>query len=104
MKRRKFLSHAIKSASAAFCPQFFLPTLRDSLFSQTAVPKTSPNDSARPQLALTLDDPTLSLASVLKWQETKIRNLIALLDINVLGALFLSHLRIGEAIVERSRY
>src|SRR5258708_19932123 len=68
MKRRNFLSHAIKSASAAFWSQFFPPNLRDSLFSQTAPPKTSPNNSARPQLALTLADPTLPLGSALKWQ------------------------------------
>src|SRR5260370_13640685 len=97
MKRRKFLSHAIKSASAAFCPQFFLPTRGHSLFSQTAVPKTSPNDSARPQLALTLDDPTLSLASVLKWQEANSRILKVISDKNVRAALFVCGMRVDEA-------
>src|SRR5229473_3601724 len=97
MKRRKFLSHAIKSVSAAFCSQFFPPTLRDSLFSQTAVPKTSPNNSTRPQLALTLDDPTLSLASVLKWQEANSRILKVISDKNVRAALFVCGMRVDEA-------
>src|SRR5882724_3511715 len=92
MKRRKFLSHAIKSASAAFCSQF----LRDSLYSQTAVSKTSLNNSARPQLALTLDDPTLSLGSVLKWQEANSRILKAISEKNVRAALFVCGMRVDE--------
>jgi len=35
--------------------------------------KTSPNNSVRPQLALTFDDPTLSLGSVVKWPEANRR-------------------------------
>src|SRR6266403_5903859 len=93
MKRRKFLSHAIKSASAAFCSQF----LRDSLYSQTAVSKTSLTNSARPQLALTLDDPTLSLGSVLKWQEANSRILKAIFEKNVRAALFVCGMRVDEA-------
>src|SRR6266403_4268971 len=93
MKRRKFLSHAIKSASAAFCSQF----LRDSLYSQTAVSKTSLNNSARPQLALTLADPTLSLGSVLKWQEANSRILKAIFEKNVRAALFVCGMRVDEA-------
>src|SRR5258708_4024402 len=96
MKRRKFLFHAIKSASAVCCSQSFPPALRDSLFSQTAVPKTSPNNSARPQLALTLDDPTLSLGSVLKWQEANSRILKAILERNVRAALFVCGMRVDE--------
>ena len=97
MKRRKFLSHAIKSSSAAFCSQFFPPTLRDSLLSQTAVSKTSLNNSARPQLALTLDDPTLSLGSVLKWQEANSRILKAISERDVRAALFVCGMRVDEA-------
>src|SRR5258708_5764283 len=97
MKRRKFLFHAIKSASAVCCSQSFPPALRDSLFSQTAVPKTSPNNSARPQLALTLDDPTLSLGSVLKWQEANGRILKAISEKNVRAALFVCGMRVDEA-------
>src|SRR5882724_8160095 len=93
MKRRKFLSHAIKSASAAFCSQF----LRDSLYSQTAVSKTSLNNSARPQLALTLDDPTLSLGSVLKWQEANSRILKAISEKDVRAALFVCGIRVDDA-------
>src|SRR6266403_2553691 len=97
MKRRKFLFHAIKSASAAFCSQFFPPTLRDSRFSQTAVPKTSPNDSARPQIALTLDDPTLKLGSVLKWPEANDRILKAISEKDIRAALFVCGMRVDEA-------
>src|SRR5260370_16118818 len=96
MKRRNFLSHAIKSASAAFWSQFFPPNLRDSLFSQTAAPKTSPNNSARPQVALTLDDPTLSLRSVLKWQEANGRILKAISEKGVRAALFVCGMRVDE--------
>ena len=69
MKRRRFLSQAIKSASATVCSQVLPPALRASLFSQGTVPKTSANSSVRPQLALTIDDPTLTFGSILKWQE-----------------------------------
>src|SRR5712664_1074892 len=93
MKRRKFLSHAIKSASAAFCSQF----LRDSLYSQTAVSKTSSNNSARPQLALTLDDPTLTLGSILRWQEANSRILKAVSEKGVRAALFVCGMRVDEA-------
>src|SRR6266436_4380999 len=59
--RRRVLSHVMKCALATVCSQFLPSVVRASLFSQNAVPKTSPNNSARPQLALTLDDPRLSL-------------------------------------------
>jgi peptidoglycan/xylan/chitin deacetylase (PgdA/CDA1 family) len=96
MKRRRFLSHAIKSASAAICSQLVPPPLRASLFPQGAGPKTSTNNSARPQLALTLDDPTLSLGSVLKWQEANSRILKAISEKNVRAALFVCGMRVDE--------
>jgi len=97
MKRRRFLSDGIKSASAAVCSPFFPPAFRDSLFSQTAAPKSSPNNSARPQLALTLDDPALSLGSVLKWQEANSRILKAISEKDVRAALFVCGMRVDEA-------
>ncbi len=97
MKRRRFLSNGIKSASAAVCSPFFPPAFRHSLFSQTAAPKSSPNNSARPQLALTLDDPTLSLGSVLKWQEANSRILKAISEKDVRAALFVCGMRVDEA-------
>src|SRR5260370_16433831 len=69
MKRRRFLSHAVKSASATVCSQLVPPAFRASFFPQTPAPKTSSNNSPRPQLALTLDDPTLPLGSILRCQQ-----------------------------------
>ena len=97
MKRRRFLSHAIKSASAMVCSQFLPPAFRASLFPQSGAPKISPNNSARPQLALTLDDPTLSLGSVLKWQEANSRILKAISERDVRAALFVCGMRVDEA-------
>jgi len=96
MKRRRFLSYAIKSASATVWSQLVPSALRATLFPQTAVPKTSPNNSERPQLALTLDDPTLNLGSVLKWQEANSRILKAISEKNVRAALFVCGMRVDE--------
>src|SRR5260370_21662481 len=96
MKRRRFLSHATTSSSAAVCSQFFPPALRVSLFSQSAAPKSSPNNSVRPQLALTLDDPTLTLGSILKWQEANNRILKAISEKGVRAALFVCGMRVDE--------
>jgi peptidoglycan/xylan/chitin deacetylase (PgdA/CDA1 family) len=96
MKRRNFLSRTIKTASAAVCSQIVPPAIRASLFLQGAVPKTSANNSARPQLALTIDDPTLSLGSVLKWQEANSRILKAISEKNVRAALFVCGMRVDE--------
>jgi hypothetical protein len=97
MKRRRFLSQVIKSASAMACSQLLRPALRATLFPQGALPKTSANNSARPQLALTLDDPTLTLGSVLKWQEANGRILKALSEKGVRAALFVCGMRVDEA-------
>jgi len=97
MKRRRFLSHAIKTASATVCSQLFPPAICASLFPQGAAPKTSPNNSARPQLALTLDDPTLTVGSVLKWQEANSRILKAISEKDVRAALFVCGIRVDDA-------
>jgi peptidoglycan/xylan/chitin deacetylase (PgdA/CDA1 family) len=97
MKRRRFLSNAIKSASATVCSQILPAVLRASLIPQSATPKTSANKSARPQLALTLDDPTLSLGSVLKWQEANNRILKAISEKDVRAALFVCGMRVDDA-------
>jgi peptidoglycan/xylan/chitin deacetylase (PgdA/CDA1 family) len=96
MKRRKFLSSIAKTASAAACAQVFPPTLHSLLLPQGPAPKTSPNNSARPQVALTLDDPTLSLGSVLKWQEANSRALKAISAKDVRAALFVCGMRVDE--------
>jgi peptidoglycan-N-acetylglucosamine deacetylase len=97
MKRRRFLSQAIKSASATVCSQILPPALRASLFSQGAVPKTSANSSVRPQLALTIDDPTLTLGSILKWPEANSRILKAISEKDVRAALFVCGIRVDDA-------
>jgi peptidoglycan/xylan/chitin deacetylase (PgdA/CDA1 family) len=94
MKRRKFLSSVVKTASAAACVQIFPPALNSLLLPQGPAPKTSPSNPARPQLALTLDDPTLSLGSVLKWQEANSRILNAISAKGVRAALFVCGMRV----------
>src|SRR6267142_485564 len=97
MKRRRFLSAALKTASAAVCSQTFPPALNSFLLRQGAAPKTSPDNFVRPQLALTLDDPTLSLGSVLKWQEANARLLKAIAAKDVRAALFVCGMRVDDA-------
>lgn len=97
MKRRRFLSSVVKAASAAACSQLLPPALRTLPLPQGAAPKTSPNNSVRPQLALTLDDPTLSLGSVLKWQEASSRILKAISAKDVRAALFVCGMRVDDA-------
>ena len=96
MKRRKFLSSIVKTASTAACAQVFPAELRSLFLPQDPAPKTSPKNSARPQLALTLDDPTLTLGSVLKWQEANSRILNAISAKGVRAALFVCGMRVDE--------
>ena len=97
MKRRRFLSHTIKSGLATVCSQLVPTALRASLFPQGAAPKTSPNNSVRPQLALTIDDPTLTLGSILKWPEANSRILKAISEKDVRAALFVCGMRVDDA-------
>lgn len=97
MKRRKFLSSVVKTASVAACTQVVPPALHSLLLPQSPAQKTSPSDATRPQVALTLDDPTLSLGSVLKWQEANSRILNAISAKGVRAALFVCGMRVDEA-------
>jgi peptidoglycan-N-acetylglucosamine deacetylase len=97
MKRRTFLSHAIKTASAAVCSRLLPTNLRAFALPQSHAAKISSNNSARPQLGLTLDDPTLTLGSVLKWQEANSRILKAISEKDVRAALFVCGMRVDEA-------
>jgi peptidoglycan-N-acetylglucosamine deacetylase len=96
MKRRRFLSTAAKAGSAAVCSQIVPPAVHALLSSQGAASK-SLNDAARPQIALTLDDPTLKLGSVLKWQEANARILKAIAAKDIRAALFVCGMRVDEA-------
>src|SRR5712691_5292909 len=97
MKRRRFLSPAIKATSAAVCSRLLPRGLRAFPLPQSAMPKTSSKGSTRPQLALTLDDPTLKLGSVLKWQEANTRILKAISAKDIRAALFVCGMRVDEA-------
>jgi len=97
MKRRKFLSAIVKSASTAACAHFFSPTMRQAFLPQGIPTQTQGNTSGRPQLALTMDDPALTLGSVLKWQEANTRILKAIATKNVRAALFVCGMRVDEA-------
>jgi peptidoglycan/xylan/chitin deacetylase (PgdA/CDA1 family) len=95
MERRRFLSSVVKTASVAVCSRVF-PLSFHSLLPQSTAQKNSPNNSVRPQVALTLDDPTLSLGSVLKWQEANSRILKAISAKDVRAALFVCGMRVDE--------
>ena len=97
MKRRRFLSHASKTAAAVVCSQLLPSGLRAFQGPQSTAPKTSADNSTRPQVALTLDDPTLSLGSVIRWQEANSRILKAISDKGVRAALFVCGMRVDEA-------
>jgi hypothetical protein len=97
MKRRRFLSSVVKSASAIACAEVFPPALHSLLGPQASTTKTPRNNSERAQLALTMDDPTLTLGSVLKWQEVNSRILKAIAVKNVRAALFVCGMRVDEA-------
>jgi peptidoglycan-N-acetylglucosamine deacetylase len=96
VKRRKFLSAAVRTVSAAACVQAVPSALQSLLMAQSAAPNISPNNSAKSQLALTLDDPTLSLGSVLRWQDANSRILKAISTKNVRIALFVCGMRVDE--------
>jgi hypothetical protein len=96
MKRRRFLSGVVKTASAVVCSQVFPPSLNQLLLPQSAAPKAFPNNAARPQLALTLDDPALSLGSILKWQEANSRILKAISAKDLRAALFVCGMRVDD--------
>lgn len=97
MNRRRFLASAMKSASLAACSGTFLPDLGNIRRMESCASKDGSNNSTRPQLAITLDDPTLSLASVLKWPEANTRILRALSSRTIRAALFVCGMRVDDA-------
>jgi len=97
MKRRRFLSSAVKAASVAAYSQLLPPELRSFSLRQSVDSKTTPNNSVRPQVALTMDDPTLSLGSVVRWQEANSRILKAISAKDVRAALFVCGMRVDDA-------
>jgi hypothetical protein len=97
MKRRRFLFSAVKAASVAACSQLLPTELRALSVPQGTAPNTASKNSVRPQVALTIDDPTLSLGSVVRWQEANSRILKAISAKDVRAALFVCGMRVDEA-------
>src|SRR5215469_6681067 len=95
MKRRRFLSSALKAGTAFACAPV------TSLFTRAAVLTNESAQAAknaqRPQLALTMDDPTLNLQSSIKWPDANARILKAIASRNVRAALFVCGMRVDDA-------
>jgi peptidoglycan/xylan/chitin deacetylase (PgdA/CDA1 family) len=96
MNRRKFLSSSLKLASAASCAPLFAPALR-VISPEQGIPSNSIPKSTRPQLALTMDDPTTTLDSLIRWPDANTRILKAIASRNVRAALFVCGHRIDDA-------
>jgi peptidoglycan/xylan/chitin deacetylase (PgdA/CDA1 family) len=96
MNRRKFLSSTLKIASAASCSPLFDSALRATTMSQVGAP-TSAAKSPRPQLALTMDDPTTTLNSVMRWPDANSRILKAIASRDVSAALFVCGHRVDDS-------
>jgi hypothetical protein len=96
MHRRKFLASSLKLASAASCAPLFTPALR-ALSTPQGIPTSAPTKSTRPQLALTMDDPSTTLDSLMRWPDANSRILKAIASRNVRAALFVCGHRIDDA-------
>lgn len=93
MNRRKFVSSAIKAATAASCS----PILSNAVFALAEKSGSSsrlPVSSEPPQLALTMDDPRTKLDTSLRWEVANSRILKALDGRNVRAALFVCGMRV----------
>jgi peptidoglycan-N-acetylglucosamine deacetylase len=97
MKRRKFLSSVIGAASGAACSSILPATLCAVAGTQGIPTNNSAETSGKPQVALTMDDPTLTLGSVLRWPEANNRILRAIAAKNVRAALFVCGMRVDDA-------
>jgi peptidoglycan/xylan/chitin deacetylase (PgdA/CDA1 family) len=93
MNRRKFLSTTLKTASAVSCAPFLAHSLHALAAHQSGAP-TRNTSAPRPQLAITMDDPTLKLDSNLRWPDANSRILKALDGRNVRAALFVCGMRV----------
>ncbi|MGB7282904.1 MAG: polysaccharide deacetylase family protein [Candidatus Acidiferrum sp.] len=95
MNRRKFLSSAFKTASAASC----VPLLANAVHALVPRPNSAqprPSSAEPPQLAITMDDPRLKLDTGLQWPEANSRILKALDSRGVKAALFVCGMRVDE--------
>ena len=95
MNRRRFLSSALKTASAFSCSPLLSRGLHPFLHLENFAPRTS-SAPAKPQLALTIDDPALNLGATLRWPEANTRLLKAIAARNIKAALFVCGMRVDE--------
>jgi peptidoglycan/xylan/chitin deacetylase (PgdA/CDA1 family) len=95
MNRRRFLSSAFKTVSAATCVAPLTDAL-NVLAPQPAPGPTRTSNAQPPQLALTMDDPRLKLDTGLQWPEANSRILKALDSRSIKAALFVCGLRVDE--------
>jgi peptidoglycan-N-acetylglucosamine deacetylase len=95
MNRRKFLTSALKTVSAAAC----VAPLTDALHVLAPRSASAPGRASKaqpPQLAITMDDPRLKLDTGLPWPEANSRILKALDSRNIKAALFVCGMRVDE--------
>src|SRR5271168_3130019 len=94
--RRKFLSSLLQTVSAAS----FVPLLTAASETHFPIPSSarlkSTAGSVPPQLALTMDDPTLTLDSILGWPDANSRILKAIASRNIRAALFVCGVRVDQ--------
>jgi peptidoglycan/xylan/chitin deacetylase (PgdA/CDA1 family) len=97
MNRRRFLSSALKTASAASCAPFFANGVHALALgeNQKAAAPRDPK-APRPQLALTMDDPRTKLDTTVRWPDANARILKALDSRNVRAALFVCGMRVDD--------
>jgi hypothetical protein len=97
LDRRTFLASAAQTLSvAAVAPLLseFSPAIRP--FSSSPAPAGSAK-TPPPQLALTMDDPTLNLQSAMRWPDANARILKAIASRNIRAALFVCGVRLADA-------
>ncbi|MGC1418086.1 MAG: polysaccharide deacetylase family protein [Candidatus Acidiferrum sp.] len=95
MNRRKFLTSAFKTVSAAAC----VVPLTDALHALGPQSASAPGRASKaqpPQLAITMDDPRLKLDTGLPWPEANSRILKALDSRSIKAALFVCGMRVDE--------
>jgi len=96
MDRRKFLDSTLKTISAVSCAPLFTNALLASSPNQNPPPSRNTN-ALRPQLAITMDDPSLKLEANLRWPDANSRILKALDSRNIKAALFVCGMRVDES-------
>lgn len=95
VNRRRFLSSALRTVSAASCTPLFTSALHVLAPKQSSAAQHAAN-APRPQLALTMDDPRVRLDTTLRWPDANSRILKALDARNVRAALFVCGMRVDE--------